>query len=135
MARTKKAPASLALFPQPTSAEAWALVERYPLGCSFIAKYKKNREGVFTGPYYVARWTEEGEQLEAYVGTEDKRARVAAAQQLVAAELEKARRDAETPELRRVRELEARAGKVKRAKPPTRGRVASIPILRFGSVK
>ena len=90
-------------------------MERYPLGCSFIAKYKKSPGGGRRGPYYVARFTVEGGapgvQAEEYVGGEAKKAAIVAAHKVVTAELEAAALAAETPELRRVRELEARAGK------------------------
>jgi hypothetical protein len=129
---------SLALFPEtrPTSARAWELVERVPLGAAILAQWKKGAGGKKIGPYYCARFTVDGRQKTVYLGSEAARRELELAWQIVAEEIAAARQAAESPELVRVRELEARASKVKRAKPPPpRGRVATIPILRFGNLK
>lgn len=126
----KTPPPSLPLFGErPTSARAWELVDRAPIGSTLVPQYKKGAGGRKLGPYYVARFYVDGKPRTVYLGSEANVREWQAACVVVGEELEAANR---APAARRAAALEerARGGKVKRAKDSRR--VASIPILRFG---
>lgn len=107
MPRTKKRLPTLSLFGErPTRERAWELVEKFPLDSTISAEYQTIR-GKKYGPYYRVRV---GRERKVNVGPAAKR-ELELAWDVVRDELAAAE---STPEVRRLRELEKRAGKLAR---------------------
>jgi len=117
-----KAGATLPLFGErPSSGEAWALVDRVPIGARLC------KQNVTRGRYRTKYWFAyvaqgHGKPKRIYVGTDANKRELELAWQVVSAELEAAEA---SPEVRKLRELEKRAGKLARTSPST----AEVPIL------
>jgi hypothetical protein len=109
-------PTSLELFPgerRPSSKEAWEIVERFPVGCRLAQETSQSHGGRYkNGPYWFAYVRQgHGRPLRIYVGTDARKRRIELAWEIVSEELAEA---ANTPAVKRLRAMEARAGKLAR---------------------
>lgn len=121
------------LFPMdpPTSEQAWEIVKRVPLDASIGQVYKRCKGACCRatkghGPYWIARWTraDSNRQRERHIGSDDALEVVRAAHAVVRREIEIAEEAAQSPALRYLRELEARA--YARGRPDG---IVSVPIV------
>jgi hypothetical protein len=101
---------TLPLFARPTSDEAWKLVQRVPLG-SRLAKEPRKSKGRRYEYWFAHVKQGKGRPKRVYVGDEDAKRRLELAWAVVGEELAAAER---SPEVQRLRRLEARAGKLAR---------------------
>lgn len=91
-----------------------------PIGARLVAEYR-TVNGHRAGPYYCARFSVEGQAKAVYVGSKQKKRELELAWEVVGEELAAAEA---SPAVRRLRELEARAGKLART-----SAVIDVPIL------
>lgn len=135
-ARRRPPSSSLLLFTpkEPTSAEAWKIVERFPLKARFY-RAKRGcadaccRAGPSHGPYWFAEWSNDvGRRICRYLGKQDKYEGVMLAHAAVRRELEAAE---STAGGRRLRMLEQRAGLLPPVRARERGTLA-VPIVEVG---
>lgn len=123
----RQAAASLPLFAEQS---AWEIVERVPITARLGQETVKTR-GITYGPYWFGYFQDaSGKRCRVYIGSDDERAAVVAAHAVVSRELKAAERAAEaslTPELARLRKLEAIARP--RANLARTSAVVDVPIL------
>ena len=101
-----KKPPQLPLALPVTRARAWELVAKFPIGSRLYGQYRTTK-GKKYGPYYTVAYMAGGEEKQVYLGSESNKRELEAAWELVGSELAAAE---QSPEVRRLRELEARAG-------------------------
>lgn len=108
--RRSKQRATATTLPLFAELAAWEIVERVPLTARLGQEQVKTR-GVLYGPYWFAYWQDaNGKRRRVYIGSNDEHAAVLAAHEVVRRELRAAEKAAEaslTPELARLRKLEA----------------------------
>jgi hypothetical protein len=152
MPRRKDPPPSLPLFAaEPmTSEQAWAIVDRVPVGVRVAQGYTRCAGGCCRrtknrpkpkghGPYWFARWIlPDGRRARRYIGSDARLALVKRAWAIVQAEVdaasEAASRAVEPPEVTLARQLAARAHGPKhaRTREPQQSAI-DVPILRLGT--
>jgi hypothetical protein len=117
---------------EPTSAEAWKTVERFPLKARFYQAKRGCRDsccraGPSHGPYWFAEWRNDvGRRICRYIGKQDKYEGIQLAHAAVRRELEAAEATAGG---RRLRMLEERAGMIPAR---ARDRTVNVPIVEVG---